>query len=106
VAHVLVPTLRPGQTVILDNLSVHENSKAKSLIEQAGCALRFLPAYSPDLTPIEGGFSKIKTVLRSLAAATSKTFDAAIKTAIDTVSSKDVRGFFLQCGYSLSGQPL
>ncbi|MGL4609216.1 MAG: transposase [Trueperaceae bacterium] len=76
------------------------------MIEQAGCTLRFLPAYSPDLTPIECAFSKIKTVLRSLAAATAKAFDKAIKTALDAVSPKDVRGFFLNCGYSLSGQPL
>jgi transposase len=106
VENVLVPTLKPGQTVILDNLRVHQNTKAKTLIEQAGCALRFLPAYSPDLTPIECGFSKIKTVLRSLAAATSKAFDTAIKTALDPVSSEDVRGYFLNCGYLLSGQPL
>lgn len=103
---VLVPTLKPGQTVILDNLRVHENSKARTLIEGAGCTLRFLPTYSPDLTPIECGFSKIKTVLRSLAAATSKAFDTAIKTALDAVSAQDVRGFFLNCGYLLSGQPL
>lgn len=106
VENVLVPTLKPGQTVILDNLRVHENIKARTLIEQAGCTLRFLPAYSPDLTPIECGFSKIKTVLRSLAAATTKAFDKAIKTALTSVSAENVRGFFLNCGYSLSGQPL
>jgi transposase len=106
VENVLVPTLKPGQTVILDNLRVHENTKAKTLIEQAGCALRFLPAYSPDLTPIECGLAKIKTVLRSLTAATSKAFDKAIKTALDAVSPEDIQGFFLNCGYTLSGQPL
>lgn len=106
VERVLVPTLKPGQTVILDNLKVHENTRARTLIEQAGCALRFLPTYSPDLTPIECGLAKIKTVLRKLAATTAKAFDQAIKTALDAVSSEDVRGFFLNCGYSLSGQPL
>lgn len=106
VERVLVPTLKPGQTVILDNLRVHENTKAKTLIEGAGCSLCFLPTYSPDLTPIECGLSKIKTILRSLAATTSKTFDRAIKLALDAVSPKDVRGFFLNCGYKISGQPL
>ena len=103
---VLVPALKPGQTVILDNLKVHENSRAKKRIEQAECTLRFLPTYSPDLMPIEGGFSKIKTMLRSFAAATTKTFDKAITKALKAVSPDDVRGFFNHCGYTLSGQPL
>jgi transposase len=106
VENVLVPTLKPGQTVILDNLKVHENSNAKTLIEQAGCSLRFLPTYSPDLTPIECALAKIKTILRALAATTTKTFDRAIKRALDAVSPQDVQGFFLNCGYKLSGQPL
>jgi transposase len=106
VEYVLVPTLKPGQTVILDNLRVHENTTARTLIEKAGCTLRFLPTYSPDLTPIECGFAKIKSVLRSLTATTSNVFNRAIKTALDAVSPKDVRGFFLHCGYTLSGQPL
>jgi transposase len=106
VENVLIPKLKPGQTVILDNLRVHKNTKAKTLIEGAGCTLRFLPTYSPDLTPIECGFSKIKTVLRSLTATTSKAFNRAVKTALDAVSPKDVYSFFLNCGYKLSGQPL
>jgi transposase len=105
VRRVLVPTLRPGQTVILDNLRVHENARARSLIEQAGCFVRFLPAYSPDLMPIEGGFSKVKTILRCLGARTMTTFEKAIKQAVNAVSSKDARGFFKRCGYRLSGQP-
>jgi transposase len=103
---VLLPTLKPGQTVILDNLRVHENAKARALIEQAGCTLRFLPSYSPDLMPIEAGFSKVKTRLRSLAARTIPTFNNAITLALNAVSSKDARGFFKHCGYSLLGQPL
>mgnify|MGYP002777031395 CR=1 FL=1 len=106
VRKVLVPTLMPGQTVILDNLRVHENAKARCLIEQAGCSLRFLPAYSPDLMPIEGGFSKVKAILRSLGARTTTTFDRAVKQAVNTISSKDALGFFNRCGYALSGQPL
>jgi transposase len=72
VRRVLLPTLKQGQTVILDNLRVHENAQARFLIEQAGCSLRFLPSYSPDLMPIEGGFSKVKSVLRSLGARTKR----------------------------------
>lgn len=106
VENILIPKLKPGQTVILDNLRVHKNTKAKTLIEHAGCTLRFLPTYSPDLTPIECGLSKIKTILRSLAATTTKTFDKAIMIALDAVSPKDIRGFFLNCGYNFSGQPL
>jgi transposase len=86
---VLVPSLRPGQTVILDNLRVHENAKVRSLIEQAGCSLRFLPAYSHDLMPIEGAFAKIKTTLRSLAARTTSAFNKAVTQAVKAVSAQD-----------------
>lgn len=64
VEHVLVPWLRPGQLVILDNLSVHTGARVGELIAAAGCELRFLPPYSPDFTPIEWAFSKLKTWLR------------------------------------------
>jgi transposase len=103
---VLVPSLNPGQTVILDNLRVHENARVRSLIEQAGCTLRFLPAYSHDLMPIEGAFAKIKTILRSLAARTTTAFNIAVTLAVNAVSAQDARGFFNRCGYLLSGQPL
>jgi transposase len=106
VRKILVPSLRPGQTVILDNLRVHENAAARSLIEQAGCSLRFLPTYSPDLMPLEGGFSKVKAILRSIGARTTPTFNKAITTALNAVSPKDAQGFFRRCGYALSGQPL
>jgi transposase len=106
VRQVLVPTLRPGQTIILDNLRVHENAQARSLIEQAGCSVRFLPSYSPDLMPIEPGFSKVKSLLRSFAARTMTAFDKAVKLAVNSVSAKDAFGFFYHCGYILSSQPL
>jgi transposase len=98
---VLLPMLKPGQTIVLDNLRVHENARARSLIEQAGCSLRFLPAYSPDLMPIEGAFSKVKTFLRSMAARTMTAFDRAVRLAVNSVSAKDARGFFTPCGYAL-----
>jgi transposase len=106
VESVLVSRLKPGQTVILDNLRVHENTKARRLIEQAGCTLRFLPTYSPDLMPIEGGFLKTKTALRSLPTHTTKAFNLAVTQALSTISAHDARAFFRHCGYSLSGQPL
>jgi transposase len=61
----LIPELTPGKTVILDNVSFHNSEKVKTLIENAGCALKFLPAYSPDLNPIEHHWHKIKTLIRS-----------------------------------------
>jgi transposase len=106
VKKVLVPTLRPGQTIILDNLRVHENVRAHALIEQAGCSVRFLPAYSPDLMPIEPGFSKVKSLLRSLGARTMPAFDKAVSLAVNSVSANDAIGFFKHCGYTLSAQPL
>jgi len=73
VQHVLIPTLRPGDVVILDNLSPHKNSETIRLIEQAGAGVRFLPAYSPDLNPIEKMWSKLKEALRSAKARTPAT---------------------------------
>ena len=68
VERVLVPSLRPGQIVVLDNLSVHKSARAKALIEAAGCQLLFLPTYSPDFNPIEQAFAKIKQLLRRVGA--------------------------------------
>ena len=68
VERVLVPTLRPGQIVILDNLSVHKSANARALIEAAGCQLVFLPTYSPDFNPIEHAFAKTKQHLRRVGA--------------------------------------
>jgi len=101
VARVLVPGLRPGQTVVLDNLSVHKSAAARRAIEAAGCALRFLPTYSPDLNPIEQAFAKLKGRLRR---AEARTFDAvadAIGTAYPAVTAQDSRGFFRDAGYNL-----
>ena len=64
IEHVLLPALSPGQTVVMDNLSVHKRARVAQLLHDHGCTLRFLPTYSPDLAPIEGGFSKVKTLVR------------------------------------------
>ncbi len=101
VREALVPSLRPGQTVVLDNLSVHKGAGIRTLIEEAGCRLLFLPAYSPDFTPIEPAFAKVKQVLRRAEARTFEVLVAAIGRALDTVTAADARGFFAHCGYPL-----
>jgi transposase len=106
VGRVLVPTLRPGQVVVLDNLSAHKGEEVRNLIEAAGCRLLFLPAYSPDFNPIELAFAKVKERLRRTAARTVDAVVAAIGEALDTVTAADARGFFAHCGFPLSGQQL
>ena len=99
IKRVLVPTLRPGQLVILDNLSVHKQEAVRHAIHAAGCRVLFLPPYSPDLTPIEQAFSKIKAYLRRVEARTRVALEAALAVAIDLVTSADAAGFFRHCGY-------
>lgn len=101
VQEVLCPTLEPGQIVILDNLSVHKAEAVRSLIEARGCALLFLPPYSPDLSPIEHAFSKIKAFLRAVGARTQEALEEAIRLALDQITPEDARAFFEHCGYSL-----
>ena len=106
VGELLVPSLHPGQVVIMDQLSVHKGAAIRALIEGAGCDLRLLPAYSPDFNPIEQAFAKIKTQLHAAEARTFDTLMTAIGTAIDTVSAADARGCYTHCGYPLSDQLL
>ena len=101
VTQVLVPTLRPGQTVILDNLSVHKSPRAQAAIEAVGCTLRFLPAYSPDFNPIEQAFSKLKHLLRQAEARTVETILTATEVAYPQITAKDARGFYRESGYNL-----
>ena len=98
---VLIPTLKPGDVVVLDNLSPHKNSETIRLIEQAGAGVRFLPAYSPDLNPIEKMWSKLKEALRSAKARTPATLNDAIARAQASVTSTDARGWFASCDYSI-----
>ena len=100
VEHILVPTLRPRQLVILDNLSVHKQAPIRAAIEAAGCRVLFLPAYSPDFNPIEQAFSKIKAYLRRVGARTKESLEAAIGEAINLVSTSDATGYFHHCGYT------
>jgi transposase len=105
VAQHLVPSLRPGQTVILDNLSVHKSARARDLIAGAGCALRFLPTYSPDFNPIEHAFAKIKHHLRRAEARSFAALRAAAGPALDAVTPADARAFFADCGFPLPPDP-
>lgn len=104
-AQVLAPVLRPGQVVILDNLSAHKNAKARTAIEATGARLLFLPTDSPDFNPIELAFSTIKEALRAAAARSADDLLAATAAAIDAVSASDARGFYHHCGFTLPPQP-
>ena len=99
---VLVPSLRPGDVVILDNLTAHLDTAARSLIESAGAQMLFLPPYSPDLNPIEKRWSKVKNFLRNAKARTREELYEAIGTALNTVTPQDAEGWFLSCGYTAS----
>jgi transposase len=101
----LGPTLRPGQTVVVDNLTVHKDPVIAALLAARGCDLRFLPPYSPDFTPVELAISKLKTTLRRLAPRTQDTLDQAISIAVKEIASQDARHWFKHCGYSLPTSP-
>ena len=91
IAEQLAPTLRPGQMVVLDNLSVHKAASIRQAIEARGCQLLFLPPYSPDFTPIEQAFSKIKAILRGLGARTKEALQEAVRLAIEAITRHDAR---------------
>jgi transposase len=97
----LVPALAPGKVVVLDNLSAHKCSRVRTLIEAQGCAVWFLPSYSPDLSPIEEAFSKLKTLLRRAAARTREALHTAIAQALEQITGLDAQGYFAHCGYGL-----
>ena len=105
VERVLVPSLRPGRVVILDNLGAHRGERVRELIEERGCSLLYLPPYSPDFSPIEEAFSKIKALLRKAKARTRVALVEAIGRALEAVSTQDARGFIGHCGYLLGAQP-
>jgi len=85
----LLPALAPGTTIVLDNLSVHRSPDVRKLVEEAGCHLRFLPAYSPDFNPIELAFSKLKTHLRAVESRTHETLVEAIGVGLRSISETD-----------------
>lgn len=99
---VLVPALRPGQVVVMDNLSAHKVVGVRDLIESAGARLEYLPAYSPDLNPIEPCWSKLKALLRKAAARSYEALDHAISEALAVITASDAHGWFKHCGYMLT----
>jgi len=99
VEQVLIPILKPGDIVVLDNLPAHKPITIRQAIEAAGAVMLFLPPYSPDFNPIELAFSKIKALLKKAAARTLHDLWEAIRNAIDAVTQKDARSFFIACGY-------
>lgn len=102
VEQVLVPTLRRGDVVVLDNLAVHKQPEVRTAIEQVGAHLRFLPPYSPDFNPIELAFAKLKAFLR---AARPRTFDhvnALVATALELFTATECRNYVRHCGYRVA----
>lgn len=99
VEHVLVPTLRPGDIVVMDNLSPHKSPAVAAAIRASGAEIRYLPPYSPDFNPIEKMGSKIKEKLRAFAARTQEELLHAIAKALQSVTPSDAQGWFTSCGY-------
>jgi transposase len=102
VRKVLVPTLHPGQIVILDNLSSHKSDAVVDLLTQAGCQVLFLPAYSPDLSPIEEAFSKFKAFLRRCRCRTIPALFQAMARGLDKITADAARGWFAHAGFCVS----
>jgi len=100
VADVLCPSLRAGDIVIMDNLSSHKSEPTLEIIRASGAKVLFLPAYSPDLNPIEMMWSKIKTFLRAKQARTQEALLEATREAFTMITRKDATNWFAHCGYS------
>lgn len=98
---VLAPKLRPGDVVVLDNLSVHKVAGLRPRIEARGARLLYLPPYSPDLNPIEKAWSKLKTGLRAAKARTHESLQTAIAQLLPTITPTDAAGWFRSCGIEL-----
>jgi transposase len=101
---VLCPVLRPGQTVVMDNLNVHKTAAVRERIEACGCRLWFLPAYSPDFNPIEQAFSKLKTYLRRVRARTRQRLQSAIASGLQRITAQDAQNWFKHCGFTVTAQ--
>jgi transposase len=100
VKHFLCPSLRPGDVVVMDNLIPHKSAETLALIVATGASVRFLPAYSPDLNPIEKMWSKVKNCLRGAEARTLPELERAIDAALQSVTAHDAQGWFTSCGYN------
>ena len=101
VEHILALCLHPGEVVILDRLRVHQVEGVAKLIAARGAYLEYLPPYSPDLNPIEKVWSKLKAALRTAKARTGEALEAALREALDSISTSDIRAWFEHCGYAI-----
>lgn len=99
VEHALVPTLRTGQVVIMDNFTIHHNHKVRELIEAADCELLYLPTYSPDFNPIELLFAKLKALLKKRRPRTVPDLIQAFEKAVLSVTQADAKNAFTHCRY-------
>lgn len=99
VHQVLVPELRPGNVVIMDNLSSHKRPAVRELIEAAGATMMFLPPYSPDFNPIEMAFAKLKALLRKAAERTIEGLWSRIGNLVDVFTPQECANYFAKCGY-------
>jgi len=100
IREVLAASLRPGDIVVMDNLGAHKNEKTLAIIAQTGASVRFLPAYSPELNPIEMMWSKVKALLRKAEARTHSELQVAIGRALQAITPQDAAHWFVACGYS------
>jgi transposase len=100
---VLLPVLReskPDAVLVMDNLRPHKTPDVKAVLDQSGFAYRYLPSYSPDFSPIEPGWAKMKSYLRRVAARTIEALQQALAPALDSITAQDAAGFFRHCGYA------
>ncbi len=105
VERVLAPSLEPGQVVAMDNLSAHKGQRVRELIEARHCELWYLPSYSPDLSPIEEAFSKLKGGLRKAEARSREALETAIASGLEAITPNDARSYFAHCGYGIAQLP-
>jgi len=99
IEHILGPSIRPGDVVVMDNLAPHKSKAAREFVESRSASCLFLPAYSPDLNPIEKMWSKIKQILRGIQARTQEELFDAVAKALSMVTAEDAQGWFTSCGY-------
>ena len=100
---VLLPVLhehKPDAVLVMDNLRPHKTPEVQAVLDQSGFAYRYLPAYSPDLSPIEPAWAKMKSYLRRVAARTVEALEQALAPALDSITAQDAASFFRHCGYA------
>ena len=102
IQHELVPRLKPGDCVVMDNLSAHRDAASLQFIKDTGATVLFLPPYSPEFNPIEKLWSKLKEHVRRLPTDSRDLFDHAVASAMDSIASSDLIGWFRHCGYDIS----